>query len=110
MSWPEHAGIMSLSTANSSFILLRRLRSINECAVFRAIFLPAAVLEPLACFRFWPAAWGLLACDLLLGWEADVEVLELAWLVFGAIVAETAEARGFISMILRERVGGGGRV
>jgi hypothetical protein len=37
---------MSLSTPNSSFILDLLLRSIRLCAVFRAIFLPAAVVGP----------------------------------------------------------------
>ena len=55
MSWPAQAGIMSLSTPNSSFILERRRRSIKLCAVLRAIFLPAAVVGPVGCLRLVPA-------------------------------------------------------
>jgi len=55
MSWPAHAGIMSLSTPNSSFIFERRRRSIKLCAVLRAIFLPAAVVGPFGCLRLVPA-------------------------------------------------------
>lgn len=42
ISTPLHAGIMSLSTPNSSFIFDRLRLSMIECAVFLAIFLPAA--------------------------------------------------------------------
>jgi hypothetical protein len=70
MSCPEQAGIMSFRTANSSFILLRRRLSINECAVFLAIFLPAAVVGPLGCFLFWPAADVVLGCAFEFGCEA----------------------------------------
>ena len=45
ISWPVHAGIMPFRVANSSFILDLRLRSITLCAVFLAIFLPAALVE-----------------------------------------------------------------
>lgn len=40
ISWPRHAGIMSLSTPNSSFIFDRRRLSIRLCAVLRAILRP----------------------------------------------------------------------
>lgn len=53
---PVHAGIMLLSRENSSFILLLRLLSIRLCAVFLAIFLPAALVA-LGCFFLlccWP--------------------------------------------------------
>lgn len=46
---PVHAGIMPFSTANSSFILDRRRRSIKLCAVFLAIFRPAALVAD-GCF------------------------------------------------------------
>src|ERR1700749_1752356 len=57
MSWPVQAGIMSLRTPNSSFILDLLRRSIRLCAVLRAILRPAAVLVPaaLACFLLLPA-------------------------------------------------------
>ena len=53
ISTPSHAGIISLSTPNSSFILLRRLRSMMLCAVFLAIFRPAALVVE-GCLRFVP--------------------------------------------------------
>lgn len=49
ISWSLHAGIMSLSTPNSSFIFDLRLRSMTECAVFLAIRFPAALVI-LGCF------------------------------------------------------------
>ena len=45
ISWSLQAGIMFLSTPNSSFIFDRRLLSITLCAVFLAIFLPAWLVE-----------------------------------------------------------------
>lgn len=48
---PVQAGIMSFKTANSSFILDLRRRSMRLCAVFLAIFRPAA-LEADGCFFF----------------------------------------------------------
>jgi hypothetical protein len=96
---PVHAGIKLLRTANSSFILDLRRRSIRLCAVFLAIFLPAALVAD-GCFLLVPAAAVVeLAPALLL--EA---VLEL-----DAGISGFASSRGFIWMILRERVGGGGR-
>jgi hypothetical protein len=93
ISCPAHAGIISLSTLNSSFILDRRLRSIRLCAVLRAIFLPAAVVVP-DCFLLpaAPAADADLAGDV-----GDAAVLGCS-----------CDSFGFIWMILRERVGGGG--
>jgi hypothetical protein len=111
---PVQAGIILLSRANSSFILLRLLLSIRLCAVFLAIFLPA-VLDALGGF-FLPCC-----CDT--GAEASPAVafalapaplpLLPVSLPFDAVVAPDVSAGpscgGFIWMILRERVGGGGR-
>lgn len=49
MSCPRHAGTRFFRTPNSSFIFDLRLLSITECAVFLAIFLPAALVA-LGCF------------------------------------------------------------
>ncbi len=106
ISCPLHAGIMSFSTPNSSFIFDRRRRSIKLCAVLRAILRPAAVAPVLFCFLFPPA------------WLAVLGVLPTAG---GEVIAFCAGAGkaccccaplllsfGFIWMILRDRVGGGG--
>jgi hypothetical protein len=79
---PVHAGIKPLRTANSSFIFDLRRRSMRLWAVFLAIFLP---VEPVPV--------------VLLG----------AVFEFDAGVSGLGSSRGFIWMILRERVGGGGR-
>ena len=92
---------MSFSTLNSSFIFDRRLRSMTECAVFLAIFLPATLVA--------------LGCFLLAG--ADVADEPLAPLLFEPLVVCCAAVLlassvccdlGFICMIFRDRVGGGG--
>jgi len=70
-------------------------------AVFLAIFLPAALVAE-GCFLFVPAA-------------AVVELVPVALLDDAAVLEPEAgisglgSSRGFIWMILRERVGGGGR-
>lgn len=92
ISCPTHAGIISFKTPNSSFILDRLLRSIKLWAVLRAILRPAAV-DPPACFLFPPAAaagaaFAVAVGDVVLNWSCD--------------------SFGFIWIILRERVGGGG--
>lgn len=84
---------MSLSTPNSSFIFERRRRSIRLCAVLRAILRPAVVPLPFV-----------LRAPAVAGFAAAVDVEGSAASVF----LEDG-ARGFIWMILRERVGGGGR-
>jgi hypothetical protein len=96
---PLHAGIKLFRTPNSSFILLLLRRSIKLCAVFLAIFLPAALVA-LGCFLLAPVAAGVCA---------------VAVAFFAAVFAADAEvcgcsSRGFIWIILRERVGGGGRL
>ena len=85
---PLHAGIMSLSTPNSSFILLRRRRSIRLCAVFLAIFRPAALVAD--------GGLRLLAAAAFAGCSS-------------ADAALAGAPEGFIWIILRVRVGGGGR-
>lgn len=101
MSWPRHAGIMSFKVANSSFILDLRRRSIRLCAVFRAIFRPAALVA-LGCF-FLEAAGDALLAEFLLVESLDDDL--------AAVEAGLGEdwVLGFIWMILRVRVGGGGR-
>jgi len=100
---PLHAGIISLSTANSSFILDRRLRSIRLCAVFLAIFLPAALVAD-GGFFLGPAA-AVVAGPALF----EFVVAATALVPVGAAGAGAASSRGFIWMIFRDRVGGGGR-
>lgn len=91
---------MSLRTPNSSFIFDRLLRSIKLCAVLRAILRPAAVDAVPTCFFL----LVLLVCTLAVA-------LPMAWgdLLRGNDVASLRSLSfGFICMILRERVGGGG--
>jgi len=76
---------MSLSTPNSSFIFDLRLRSITECAVFRAIFRPAADAVD-DCFFFGEVDFGV---DGMLGVGRS--------------------SFGFICMIFLARLGGGGK-
>lgn len=97
ISTPSQAGIISFSTPNSSFILDRRRRSIILCAVLRAILRPAAEV-----------ADGGLRCRGL-----GVAVVMVVVLLVGAN-AETEGAGGasvdcgFICIIFRARLGGGG--
>lgn len=99
ISCPLQAGIMSFNTPNSSFIFDRRLRSIKLCAVLRAILRPAAVVPALFCFLLLPvgAAWG---CALAAVCGADT----------AGVASCCSSSRGFIWMILRDLVGGGGSV
>jgi hypothetical protein len=84
---------MSFRTPNSSFIFDLRRRSIRLWAVLRAIFFPATLVE-LGCFL------GVVPADppprLPIGPVGDVPEGVLA-------------GPGFICMILRDLVGGGGR-
>jgi hypothetical protein len=89
---PVQAGIISFKTPNSSFILDLRRRSIRLWAVFLAIFRPAALVEE-GCFFFGVVAAGL---PPVLAFWADVSIVSLV------------SPRGFICIIFRERVGGGG--
>jgi hypothetical protein len=81
---------MSFRTPNSSFILLRLLLSIIECAVFRAIFRPAALVAD-GCLRFVPAAWvgfaGVTADEAGSEDEDEVEpVFGFIWMIFLALL------------------------
>lgn len=89
---PVHAGIISLRTPNSSFILDLLLRSIKLCAVFLAILRPATLVAD-GCFFF-----GVLV-DFAVA--IFVESLALSAVVSGCSL-------GFICIIFRDRVGGGG--
>lgn len=95
ISCPAHAGTMSLSTRNSSFIFSRRRRSMMLCAVLRAILRPA--LAPPGCFLFPPAPAAGSAGALGAGGAVCVFLSSWGWVL------------GFIWIIFRERVGGGGR-
>lgn len=123
---PVQAGIRPLRTANSSFILDRRRRSMRLCAVFRAIFRPAALVAdgcfffppvpdppPAVAFLFEPLAVAvvLLLLPLLLFLAVAVGVVADDDDVSDALDAFflSSWTRGFIWMILRDRVGGGGR-
>lgn len=103
ISWSLHAGIISFRTPNSSFILDLRLRSIKLCAVLRAIFLPATLVE-LGCFLV-PAAVGR-AC------EPGVAFLPEPFGVVCGVASFISSwlccALGFIWIIFRDLVGGGG--
>jgi hypothetical protein len=98
---------MLFRRANSSFILERRRRSIRLCAVFLAIFLPAALVLD-GCFLLFPeGVGGVPSGPAAAAWAAgDFDARALL-----AALEELMSSwgRGFICMILRERVGGGGR-
>lgn len=81
---------MSFRTPNSSFILDLLRLSIRLCAVFRAIFRPATLVEE-GCFFLVPAAFGV----------DDVSATSSG--------ISSGCPRGFICMIFRDLVGGGGR-
>ena len=102
ISWSVQAGIIAFKVPNSSFIFDLRLLSITLWAVFLAIFLPATLVE-LGCF--FPAvavtledAEGLLFAPFRLCWVG--------------VLAECSEDWdfGFIWMMVRDLVGGGGKV
>lgn len=88
---PVHAGIISFKTPNSSFILDLLRRSIKLWAVFLAILRPATLVAE--------------GCFFLAG-AFVVAVLELSANGSGC---SSGCSLGFIWMIFRERVGGGGR-
>lgn len=89
---PVQAGIMSFNTPNSSFIFDLLRRSIKLCAVFLAIFRPATLVEE-GCFFL-----GVFE----VGFPPDF--------VFsaGVLIISSLCPRGFICIIFRDRVGGGG--
>lgn len=86
---------MAFKTPNSSFILDLLLRSITLCAVLRAIFLPATLVE--------------LGCLLLVAFaflDEPAEPFEVGRFSAGGSFCVDF---GFIWMMVLERVGGGGR-
>ena len=92
---------MSFSTLNSSFIFDLRLRSMTEWAVFLAIFLPA-MLVVLGC---------LLLVEVDAAGDPLVPLLFVPFVIIGVRVLLDPSlccALGFIWMIFRDRVGGGG--
>jgi hypothetical protein len=91
---PVQAGIMLFKTPNSSFILDLLRRSIKLCAVLRAIFRPATLVED-GCFLF-------VGVDAL--FPPNVFVLSLK-----GSTACSGCPRGFIWIIFRDLVGGGGK-
>jgi hypothetical protein len=94
---PVQAGIIFFSTVNSSFIFDLRRRSIKLWAVFLAIFRPAILVAD-GCFFF---ACGAPAVPLAtLDFEAPPLILKLS----------SGWPRGFICIIFRDLVGGGGSV
>ena len=108
ISTPWHAGIILFNTANSSFILNLLLRSINECAVFRAVLRVAAV--------------GFVGCTACCGAVA-VAATTVAFFrpppfVFPFVIAVAvvfdsatiASGFGFICIIFLDLPGGGGSV
>lgn len=104
---------MLLSRANSSFILLRLRLSIRLCAVFLAIFLPAALVE-LGCFFLpWVSAAGAAAAAALgvpaPAPEPDLPALLLPFGVAAPVGEGDSCWRGLTWIIFLERVGGGGR-
>lgn len=98
---------MPFSTENSSFILLRRLLSIKLCAVFLAIFRPAALVA-LGCF-FFPfspeASFSAAAAAAAFFLPPDPLPLPL---VESLAEVLSSDSLGFICIIFRDRVGGGG--
>lgn len=96
---------MLFRSANSSFILERRRRSMRLCAVFLAIFLPAAVVLDGRFFLF-PAG--------VVGMASGPEAASEGAFNRRALLAALEELvsswrRGLICMILCDRAGGGGR-
>lgn len=95
---------MPFNTANSSFIFDLRRLSIRLCAVFLAIFLPAALVAE-GCF-FFPEAVPVDACPAAL-LPPDALAPELAFSA-GLSSSSSSSFLGFIWMIFLDLVGGGG--
>jgi len=99
ISWSVQAGIMHFKVANSSFIFDLLLLSMTLCAVFLAIFLPATLVK-LGCFLF--VVLELDAAFLFKPFGPDCNVI--------LAVSSVSCGFGFICMMVRDRVGGGGNV
>lgn len=100
---------MPFSTANSSFILDLRRLSIRLCAVFLAIFRPAALVAD-GCFFL---DGSLAAGPAALLFPAPLPLVDVvaganAGTVSAVFFFSSCIVRGFIWIILRDRVGGGG--
>ena len=104
---PVHAGIMSLSTENSSFILDLRRRSIRLCAVFLAVFRPAALVADDFFFFAAPGAVSAVVDVVAARLVLLTEPLPYVGCSPGLF---SSRARGFIWMIFLDLVGGGGSV
>lgn len=115
---PVQAGIMLFSTANSSFILDLRRRSIKLWAVFLAILRPATLVAD-GCFFLDEQEASLETGTAAAAGGAAGAAVDFRLAVVGPpFPAGPAAAssgglrascvRGFIWMILRDRVGGGG--
>jgi hypothetical protein len=96
---------MPFNTANSSFIFDLRRLSMRLCAVFLAIFRPAALVAD-GCFLL-VAGLALEAAGAAVAAPFFAVAVDLELAVGSAGVSSCG--RGFIWMILRDRVGGGGR-
>ena len=101
ISWSVQAGIIAFKVPNSSFILDLRLLSITLWAVFLAIFLPATLVE-LGCF--FPAGAVALEDDE----DFLFEPFELCCVEFLVEGSEDC-GFGFIWIMVRDLVGGGGK-
>lgn len=101
---PVQAGIIPFNTANSSFILDLRRLSIRLCAVFLAIFLPAA-LDVADCF-FFPPLPSVDGCPVLPPDEALAP--DVAFSTSFSAPLSSSSCRGLIWIIFLDLVGGGG--
>lgn len=106
---------MFLSTANSSFIFDLRRRSIKLCAVFLAILRPATLVVDGCFFLEEEASLEAVAATGTAAAAAAADFLLLAAVdpfpgpaTSGSVGFLTSCVRGFIWIIFRDRVGGGG--
>lgn len=115
---PVQAGIISFRTANSSFIFDLRRLSIKLWAVFLAIFRPAALVAE-GCFFLDNEAWladtkgvvvVVFAAAAAAAIAATAPLIEVGGIFAAADgLDDVSSVRGFIWMILRDLVGGGGK-
>lgn len=113
---PSQAGIMLLRTANSSFIFDLRRLSIRLCAVFLAILRPATLVAD-GCFFLDKTASLAAGAATVVAIVAPADATFLLEPVDALPAPAPADltglldscVRGFIWMIFRDRVGGGGK-
>lgn len=109
ISCPVQAGIISFKVANSSFIFDLLLLSIKLCAVFLAIFLPAALVA-LGCFFFTPLEAAMLPAPDVVVFPVlllpSLALLETVSFFFFCVCC----VFGVIWIIFLALVGGGGRL